>query len=175
MREFYRRLAQGHPAGYVPTAETVNAVSRADMVAFHERYFKPNETVLAVSGDFERDELLGALEASLGDWKTAPVDYPKLPPYNPDPAPQIYHAQKDVGQSIVIMGHPSVYAYTPEYNALDVANAVLGGGGFSSRLFTEIRTKRGLAYSTGSQISQGFAYPGTFLAFAITRTDATDR
>ena len=173
VREFYKRLAQGHPAGYVPTAETVNAVSRADMVAFHERYFKPNETVLAVSGDFQRAEMLAALEGALGSWQAAPVNYPELPPYNPDPTPQIYHAQKDVGQSIVIMGHPSVYAYTPEYNALDVANAVLGGGGFSSRLFTEIRTKRGLAYSTGSQISQGFSYPGTFLAFAITRTDAT--
>ncbi len=173
VREFNKRLAQGHPAGYVPTAKTVNAVSRADMVAFHARYFKPNETVLAVSGDFEKDELLGALEASLGGWQRAPVDYPELPPYNPDPAPQLYHAQKDVGQSIVIMGHPSVYAYTPEYNTLDVANAVLGGGGFSSRLFTEIRTRRGLAYSTGSQIGQGFRFPGTFLAFAITRTDAT--
>ncbi len=173
VREFYKRLAKGHPAGYVPTAETVNAVSRADIVAFHKRYFKPNETVLAVSGDFNRDELLGALEDSLGSWQRGPVTYPELPQYNPDPAPQLYHAQKDVGQSIVIMGHPSVYAYTPEYNALDVANAVLGGGGFSSRLFTEIRTKRGLAYSTGSQIGQGFEYPGTFLAFAITRTDAT--
>ncbi len=173
VREFYKRLAQGHPAGYVPTAETVNAVSRADMVAFHQRYFKPNETVLAVSGDFNRAEMLRTLEQTLGSWQRAPVNYPKLPPYNPDPAPQIYHAQKDVGQSIVIMGHPSVYAYTPEYNALDVANAVLGGGGFSSRLFTEIRTKRGLAYSTGSQLNQGFMFPGTFLAFAITRTDAT--
>ena len=173
VREFYKRLAQGSPAGYVPTAATVNAVSRADMVAFHARYFKPNETVLAVSGDFKRSELLAALEQALGSWSRAPVKYPKLPPYNLNPAPQIYFAQKAVGQSIVIMGHPSVYAYTPEYNELDVANAVLGGGGFSSRLFTEIRTKRGLAYSTGSQINQGFHYPGTFLAFAITRTDAT--
>lgn len=173
VREFYKRLAQGHPAGYVPTAETVNAVSKADMVKFHGRYFKPNETVLAVSGNFKRAEMLAALEQSLGGWQAAPVAYPKLPPYNPDPAPQLYFAQKAVGQSIVIMGHPSVYAYTPGYNALDVANAVLGGGGFSSRLFTEIRTKRGLAYSTGSQIGQGFTYPGTFLAFAITRTDAT--
>ena len=173
VREFSKRLAQGSPAGYVPTAETVNAVSRADMLAFHKRYFKPNETVLAVSGDFKRKEMVAALEQALGSWQRGPVNYPKLPRYNPDPAPKIYHAQKDVGQSIIIMGHPSVYAYTPAYNQLDVANAVLGGGGFSSRLFTEVRTKRGLAYSVGSQISQGFVYPGTFLVFSFTRTDAT--
>ncbi len=71
------------------------------------------------------------------------------------------------------MGRPAVYAYTPEYGVFDVANAVLGGGGFSSRIFTEVRTRRGLAYSAGSQLEQGFKYPGTFLVYAFTRTDAT--
>lgn len=173
VREFYRRVAKGHPAGYVPTAETVGAVTRADMVAFHARYFKPNESVLAVSGDFESEAMLAQLEAALGAWEAGAVDYPELPPYNPDPTPRIYHAQRDLGQSIVLMGRPGVYAYGPDYSAFDVANAVLGGGGFSSRVFTEIRTQRGLAYSTGSQLQQGFAYPGTFLVYAFTRTDAT--
>ena len=173
VREFYRRIARGHPAGYIPTAETVNAVSRADMVAFHGRYFKPNEAVLALSGDFGRAEMLRLLEAALGGWQPGEVDYPELPPYNPDPTPRIYHAQKDLGQSIVLMGRPSVYAYGPSYSALTVADAVLGSGGFSSRIFTEVRTKRGLAYSAGSQVAQGFSYPGTLLVFAITRTDAT--
>ncbi len=173
VREFYRRVAHGHPAGYIPTAATVNAVSRADMVAFHGRYFKPGETALAVSGDFRRAEMVALLEASLGGWPKAQVTYPKLPPYNPDPTPRIYHAQKDLGQSIVLMGRPSVYAYGPNYSALSVADAVLGSGGFSSRIFTEVRTKRGLAYSAGSQVEQGFRYPGTLLVFAFTRTDAT--
>ena len=173
VREFNRRIARGHPAGYVPTAETVNAVSRADMVAFHRRYFKPNEAVLAVSGDFKRAEMLKLLEAALGSWQQGNVTYPKLPPYNPDPTPRIYHAQKDLGQSIVLMGRPSVFAYGPNYSALTVADAVLGSGGFSSRIFTEVRTKRGLAYSAGSQVAQGFSYPGTLLVFAFTRTDAT--
>jgi len=173
VREFYRRVAQGHPAGVVPTAETVEAVSRADMVRFHARYFKPNETVLAVSGDFERGEMLRLLEQTLGGWPEGAVTYPELPPYNPDPTPRVYHAQKDLGQSIVLMGRPSVYAYGPDYAVMDVANAVLGGGGFSSRIFTEVRTKRGLAYSAGSQLEQGFAYPGTLLVYAFTRTDAT--
>ena len=173
VREFYRRLAAGHPAGYIPTAETIGAVTRADMQRFHGRYFKPNETVLAVSGDFEREELLTALERVFGSWEQGEVTYPELPPYPENPEPRIYHVQRDLGQSIILMGHPSVLAYTPEYNRLDVANAVLGGGGFSSRIFTEIRTRRGLAYSAGSQVGQGFVYPGTFLAYAFTRTDAT--
>jgi len=173
LREFFERVAQGHPAGYSPTAETVNAVTRRDMVAFHERYFKPNTTVLALSGDFDSEMMMRRLRQTFGGWQRAEVTYPELPPYNPNPEPKVYHAQRDLGQSIILMGRPSVYAYTPEYNTLDVANAVLGSGGFSSRIFTEVRTKRGLAYSAGSQLQQGFSYPGTLFAFAFTRTDKT--
>lgn len=173
VRELNRRIAAGTPAGYVPTAETVGAVTRDDLIAFHERYFKPSGMVLALSGDFDSAAMLERLEQTLGAWPRGSVTYPELPPYNTDPPAKVYLANKDVGQSIVLLGHPSVYAYTPAYNELDVANAVLGGGGFTSRIFTEVRTRRGLAYSAGSQVGQGFAYPGTFLVYAFTRTDKT--
>lgn len=173
LREFFKRVSQGHPAGYAPTEATVNAVTRDDLVAFHARYFKPNETVLALSGDFDADEMLAALRTAFADWEPGEVDYPELPPYDETPPAQVLFAQRDLGQSIILLGHPAVYAYTPAYNALDVANAVLGSGGFSSRIFTEVRTKRGLAYSAGSSLRQGFLYPGTFFAYSFTRTDRT--
>ncbi|MDZ7706039.1 MAG: pitrilysin family protein [Trueperaceae bacterium] len=173
VREFNSRLAAGHPAGYYPTADTVNAISRDDIVSFYETYYKPNISVMAISGDFDTDTMLATLEEVFSDWETGEVSYPDLPEYDPTPEPQVYLAQRDQEQSVIIIGQPSVYAYTPAYNDLSVANEVLGGGGFSSRLFTEIRTRRGLAYATGSQLGQGFEYPGTFLAFGITRTDAT--
>lgn len=173
VRELNRRLAAGTPAGYVPTAETVEAVTRDDLASFHNRYFKPAGMVLALSGDFDSGAMLEKLEQTLGSWPQGKVTYPELPSYNTDPLAKVYLANKDVGQSIVLLGHPSVFAYTPAYNELDVANAVLGGGGFTSRIFTEVRTKRGLAYSAGSQVGQGFAYPGTFLVYAFTRTEKT--
>ncbi len=173
VREFNRRLAEGHPAGYVPTEETVNNISREDMVAFYERYFKPNATVLALSGDFDSGAMLETLETTFSDWESAEVDYPTLPPYNPTPEPKVYVADRALGQSIIIMGHPSVFAYSPAYNDLTVANNILGGGGFSSRLFTDIRSNRGLAYSVGSQVGQGFETPGTLLLFSFTRTERT--
>ncbi len=173
VRELNRRIAAGTPAGYVPTAKTVEAVTRKDLVAFHARYFQPAGMVLALSGDFDTGEMLAKLEETLGTWPEGSVTYPELPPYNTKPPARVYLANKDLGQSIVLLGHPSVYAYTPAYNELDVANAVLGGGGFTSRIFTEVRTRRGLAYSAGSQVGQGFAYPGTFLVYAFTRTEKT--
>ncbi len=173
LREFFKRLAEGHPAGYFPSEESVSAISRDDMVAFYQRFYKPNAIVLALSGNFDSEEMLAKLERVFGSWPPAEVDYPELPTFNPRPEPKVYYAEKDLGQSIILIGQPSVLAYSPEYNDLDVANSILGSGGFSSRIFTEIRTKRGLAYSAGSQLRQGFDFPGTLLAFSFSRTEKT--
>src|SRR6056297_607911 len=173
VREFQRRVAGDHPAGRYPTEATIQAIDRSDLVAFHEAYYGPSTTVLAVSGDFDTDVMLARLERLFGGWDAAVAAPPALPPYDPAPERRVYLAQKDLQQSILIVGQPAVYAYRGPYTAFTVANDVLGAGGFGSRLFTEIRTRRGLAYATGSQLAQGFEVPGTFLAYAFTRADAT--
>lgn len=172
VREFFYRLANEHPSGYFATADTVNAISRDDLIDFHARYFKPSAVSVAISGDFDTPTMIALLEATLGSWEDAPVTYPELPAFDMTPEPRVYFAQKETSQSIILVGHPSVLAYSPEYNDLDVANQILGSG-FTSRLFTEIRTRRGLAYSTGSALSQGFEYPGNFYAYAITNAEDT--
>jgi zinc protease len=172
-REFFARLAEGHPAGYYATEATINAITQGDLIAFHDTYFQPQDMTVAITGDFDAQEMIAKIETLLGAWEGKPVTYPSLPEFNVNPEPKIYLAPKVLEQSVIIIGHPSVLAYTPEYNDLVVANDILGGGGFSSRLFLEVRTKRGLAYSTGSNVSQGFTYPGIFLASASTRADKT--
>ncbi len=172
-REFFARLAEGHPAGYYATEATITAITKDDLMAFHDSYYQPEGMTVALSGDFDTQEMIAKIEATLGTWEGQPVTYPEIPEFNMNPAPKIYLAPKELEQSVIIIGHPSVLAYTPEYNDLTVANDILGGGGFSSRLFLEIRTKRGLAYSTGSSLTQGFTYPGIFLASASTRADKT--
>lgn len=173
VREFQRRVAGDHPAGRAPTEATIGAIDRSDLVAFHEAYYGPSTTVLAISGDFEADAMLARLERLFGGWEAEVAAPPELPAYDPAPERRIYLAQKDLQQSILIVGQPAAYAYQGPYTAFTVANDVLGAGGFGSRLFTEIRTRRGLAYATGSQLAQGFEVPGTFLAYAFTRADAT--
>ncbi len=173
VREFFFRLAEGHPSGFYSTEATVSAIGRNDLVDFHARYFQPGATIIAISGDFDGETMVAKLEAALGDWPAAEVERPQLPAFNPTPTPRVYYVEKDLQQSIVLVGHPSVFAYSDAYNDLSVANDILGAGGFSSRIFTEIRTRRGLAYSTGSALSQGFDYPGNFYAFSISRGEAT--
>ena len=172
VREFFFRVAEGHPSGAYPTEESLSSITRADVMDFYESYYAPNVSAVAVTGDFDTQDMLDKLEAVLGNWEPKDISYPNLPAFDPNPEPKVYYLPKEVAQSTVLVGHPSVLAYSPEYNDLDVASQILGNG-FSSRLFTEIRTKRGLAYATGSQLGQGFSYPGTFFTFAITNGEDT--
>lgn len=173
VREFYFRVAEGHPSGAYATADTVGAITRDDLLNFHASYYQPQATTVAITGDFEAEAMLELLEDTLGAWQGEAVAYPELPALDEKPAPKIYYAPKDIEQSIILIGHPSVVAYSPEYNDLEVAIDILGAGGFYSRLFNEIRTRRGLAYSTGAFQTQGFDYPGDFVAYSISRADAT--
>lgn len=172
VREFFFRVAEGHPSGAYPTEESLASISREDVMNFYESYYAPNVTAIAVTGDFATEEMLEKLEEVLGAWEPKNISYPDLPTFDPNPEPKIYYLPKEVAQSTILVGHPSVLAYSPEYNDLDVASQILGSG-FSSRLFREIRTRRGLAYATGSQLAQGFSYPGTFFVFAITNGEDT--
>ena len=173
VQEFFARVAEGHPTGRYATEETVSAIARDDLVDFYETWYGPSVTTVAVTGDFEAGEMIARLEETLGTWEQEVAERPSLPELDPTPEPTIYLAEKDIAQSVILVGHPAVVTYTPTYNDLAVANHILGAGGFTSRLFDEIRSRQGLAYSTGSQITEGLAYPGTFFAFAITRGDAT--
>ena len=175
LREFFYRVAEGHPSGAYPTAESIEAITREDIIEFHRSYYGPANTVIAVAGDFESDEMLVRLEELLGDWSVEVEPPPDIPPLDEEPEGTVYLASRPISQSVVVVGHPAVFAYTPAYNDLDVANHILGGGGFTSRLFEEIRTRRGLAYATASVVTQGFEYPGTFVAYSISPAPATNQ
>ncbi|MGL4611363.1 MAG: M16 family metallopeptidase [Trueperaceae bacterium] len=172
-REFFSRIAAGHPFGYYATEETINAITQDDLAEFHSTYYQPQAMTVAITGDFDTAEMIEKIETLLAGWEGQEVDYPELPEFNLRPEPTVYLVPKELEQSVILVGHPSVYAYSPEYNDLTVANDILGAGGFSSRLFLEVRTKRGLAYSTGSGLSQGFSQPGVFYMSAATRVDKT--
>jgi predicted Zn-dependent peptidase len=173
VRAWQERVSAGHPAGRFSSEASVTAITRDDLIDFHAAYFGPATTILALSGDFDTEEMVEQLEEAFGSWTAEVREPPELPPYDASPQARVFIASKELQQSIMIVGQPAMRAYQDPYTDFTVANEILGAGGFSSRLFTEIRTRRGLAYATGSQLSQGFEIPGLFLAYAITRSDAT--
>ncbi len=170
VREFVRRINEGHPAGRISSAASVQSITRDDLLAFHQRFFKPNGAVLAITGDFNTQEMVAKLERLLQGWPRGEVSLPSFAP--PSPRPNIYFVQKETNQSVIYMGNPTVTAYAQGYSELDLASRVLGDG-FNSRLFLEIRTKRGLAYATGGAQTQGFGWPGFFYGASISRVEKT--
>ncbi|MDT7919055.1 MAG: pitrilysin family protein [Meiothermus sp.] len=170
VREFVRRINEGHPAGRISSAASIQSITRDDLLAFHQRFFKPNGAVLAITGDFNTQEMVARLERVLQGWQQGPVSLPTFAP--PSPKPGIYFLQKEANQSVIYMGNPTVTAFAPGYSELDLASRVLGDG-FNSRLFVEVRTRRGLAYATGGAQSQGFGWPGFFYGASISRVEKT--
>ncbi|MCS7315719.1 MAG: pitrilysin family protein [Bryobacterales bacterium] len=176
MREF-RRLIFGKDSPYArqPEYDTVNSITRADLVAFHREFFQPENVILAVWGDFQAAEMRKKIEQIFGAWPRGGRPKPPVPPVDPAAADRagLYQIVKDdMPHSWVGMGFLGGRRDDPDYFALEVMNNVLGGG-FASRLFNKVRTEQGLAYAVGSNWAAGWDRPGLFVAFGSTKTEST--
>ena len=163
----------GHPYARHTEYATVEAISRPDLVAFHKEFIHPDRIILTVYGDFEKDAMKQMISDAFGDWPPATSPLPPDPEVNPSEVSGNFLVSKDdMTNSFVALGHEGVRMDDPDYAALQLFHDVVGGG-FSSRLFNEIRTKRGLAYATGSTAGAGMHHPGAQIFFAATQSDST--
>jgi zinc protease len=172
-RALSRAIYGDHPLGRHATVESLQAVSRSDLQDFHRRYFHPNNLWLAVSGDFDREDLVSLLNRLFGDWPKREFDRQAIPPVEADSGPVVLLAQKDLPQTTILMGHLGIDKSNPDLQAVRVMNYILGGGGFNSRLMREVRSNRGLAYSVYSYFSVGRRLPGLFIAGSETKSEST--
>jgi zinc protease len=174
-REFQKKVWSSHPYGWVETTASVNAIQRADLTAFHQQYFHPNNAILGVSGDVTKDEIVAALNQALGDWPKADVSIPKVPDV-PAMLPDNYnYAFRDINQAYMLIGHLGINANNPDRPAVNVMNYILGGGSFTSWITEKVRSDEGLAYSTGSRYGADAFAAGNFTAFAQTKAEAYSR
>lgn len=146
------------------TATSINGLSREDLEKFHQRWFHPSNFVVAVSGDFDRNEMIQKLEKEFADWPFTGEVAPAIPTNTTFAAPGVYIVDKDVNQGRVGMILPGVLRDNPDYFAIIIMNDILGGGGFTSRIMSRVRSDEGLAYSAGSSFPGGVYYPLTFTA-----------
>ncbi|HEU0264909.1 MAG TPA: pitrilysin family protein, partial [Geobacterales bacterium] len=161
-RELLRAIYAGHPLGRVPTVASLTNISRQDMVAFHHRYFAPSNVILAVAGDVSRQDLEAQLNKVFGSWQGV-VTLPVVPPLPPEQGGQVLFANKEVSQSAIRMGHRGIDKSNPDLYAVRVLEYILGGG-FTSRLMTEVRSNQGLAYNVSANFDIGRRFVGTFTA-----------
>jgi zinc protease len=156
-----------------PSSDTIRNISQADLFEFHKKYVHPGNMIITAWGDFDRKEMLEKLEATFGAWPVGETAPPTFPAPNHQPKPGVYVVDKpDVNQARVSLGHRSIERGSPDEFPLLVANAILGGGGFRSRLMAKVRSDEGLAYSVGSTFGQGVYYPDDFRCFFQTKSNA---
>ncbi len=155
------KLAYGpnNPYAREPEYSTIAAITRQDLIDWHDKYVQPNNIILGISGDFDSAQMEAKLRAAFESWPKGPELPKEVLKY--DPAnPGYYLVDKtDVNQSNIFMVTLGVTRNNPDYYAISVFNEAFGGG-FSSRLFNDIRTKRGLAYEVGGGIGANFGHPG---------------
>ncbi|MDT8421070.1 MAG: pitrilysin family protein [Desulfuromonadales bacterium] len=169
-----RSVYGDHPFGRHATLETVARIERDDLLNMHRRYFHPDNIWLSVAGDVAPETFRKQLEEVLGDWRAAGVVLPDPPPYTEPPeSNRTIFVEKDVPQTTILMGHRGIEKNNPDMYALRVANFILGGGGFNSRMMREIRSNRGLAYSVYSYFEVGRRLPEMFVAGSETKCAST--
>jgi predicted Zn-dependent peptidase len=171
-RELSKALYAGHPLGRYPTFATVNSMTRDDLKKFHRRYYHPNNILLAVSGDFNKDELLARLTRLFGEWKREEISFPQVGEPAPNVKPETLFVRKEVSQSVIRMGELGIDKNNPDLHALRVMDYILGGG-FTSRLVQEVRSNQGLAYNVDSTVDVGRSFIGTITAETETKSEST--
>jgi len=177
-RREWRRLMRGeaHFSALPRTRATIEDINRDDLVAFHREYFHPGNFIFAVSGDVQTDDILLELERRLNGWPVRERPTESVPVPQVIPMPGLYLVDKpDVNQGRVAIGHLGTMRDNPDRYKLLVMNDILGGGGFSARLLTRIRSDEGLAYSASSNFGVGVYYPGVFQAGFQSRSETVAR
>ncbi|MEM9540156.1 MAG: pitrilysin family protein [Cyanobacteria bacterium P01_E01_bin.42] len=173
-REF-SKLIYGDESPYARTVEYDNLdnISRQDLIDFYHRSFRPEQMLLGIIGDFDRDRMKALIAEKFGDWQqVAASPLPALPEAPGQSQGGLFFVeQPQLTQSYIQIGHLGGMLKNPDYPALSVLNGVLNG--FGGRLFNEVRSRRGLAYSVYGFWSPRYDYPGVFIAGGQTRSDAT--
>jgi len=170
----FGRLVYGdHPYGLPATGtpESVRAISRADLRAFHGTHYAPNNALLAIVGDIEASAAFTAAERVFGDWQRK-----ALPPTTmvevPEPTHRVVVIDKPGSlQTAIRAGHAALSRTSPDYLAFDVAIKILGGEG-GNRLGSVLRTERSLTYAASADIASR-RFGGDFMGETDTRSDAT--
>ncbi len=153
-----------HPFGQLVTEETIKALTRDDVAAFHKTYFQPGRVAIVVVGDVTPEAVKATVEKALASWPAGgskpAFSYPPVPPQKPT---TIFLVDKPgAAQSTFAIGLPGPPRKTPDYYAIEVMNTLLGGM-FQSRLNANIREEKGLSYGVSSRFAFGKG-PGAFRA-----------
>jgi zinc protease len=173
-QERFQRVVYGdHPASRVSaTPEALDVLTRERLIEFHKTHYVPDRAVIAIAGDITLPVAKQKLEAALAGWKKSGGDMAAAvdPTALAGPSVSLVARPGSVQTSLVV-GTQSIERTSPDYEALTVANRVLGGP--NARLFDHLREQKGYTYGAGSNFSAG-RFRGAWSAATDVRTEVTD-
>jgi zinc protease len=158
-RRFRKSVYGNYPLSESPSVKSVGSVSISDLARFHQQFYRGDRIIVSIVGDVSPAEANKIVEVLLKNVPQSGAAIPALPqfersPIEPLASRQIY-IPFDSQQAHIAMGMTAITRSNPDYFPLIVGNYILGGGGFVSRLMSEVREKRGLAYSVFSYFAPG--------------------
>ena len=156
-------FGRDHFEGREMTKPTLDAITTSDMREFAKRVFNPGNVIVGVSGDFDPAQIIEMLDKAFEGWAKGEKQ-PDPPAPTHKIAPGVYRIEKDIPQGKVDIGLRGLKRDDPDFFAVQVMNDILGGGGFTSRIMSRVRSDEGLAYGAGSRFSFPVYYPGQFSA-----------
>lgn len=173
-REFDKKI-YGKNSEYARHTEyaTIGAITRDDLFAFHKRVFRPENVQMAIWGDIDSKVVLEKIQKHFGAWEKGAEKLPDFPKveYTFDSRTS-YVDMPNVNQSNVYLGHIGGRLFDEDHPHRIVMNNIFGVG-FGSRLFKQVRSKAGLAYSVYGVYSANLSYPGTFYNYVSTKSEST--
>lgn len=161
-------MYQDHPYAFstLGTEATISQVSRADIQYYHQTYFRPDNVVISLAGRIKAEAAIALVTKVFGDWQAPATPLPRLSVAPISTNPRLTVTPQETQQSVVMLGYLTPEVNHPDYAAMKLLSTYLGNG-LSSRLFVELREKRGLAYDVSAlyptriDSSQFVVYMGT--------------
>ncbi len=164
------------PYARIMEYDTINNIKQEDFFVFHKKYFYPNNCIMGVWGDFNKDKMVAKIEEVFKAWEKADISLPSWPAVNEDIPPSVNYIEKqDLTQSYISLGHLGIKTSNPDYFALQVMNYILIQGGFTSRLMKKIRSDMGLTYGIFGGVDDQYNYPGVFSIGTFTKSKSTSK
>lgn len=156
----FRKLVYGnYPLANSPTVKSISGITALDLQQFHQQFYRSDRMIVSIVGDVSKLEAADIVQDLLKRVAQSGLPIAQLPEFERSPVEPL--SQREVAipfdsqQAHIVMGMTAVTRNNPDYFPLLVGNYVLGGGGFVSRLMSEVREKRGLAYSVSSYFAPG--------------------
>ncbi|MBU3600867.1 pitrilysin family protein [Polynucleobacter sp. AM-25C3] len=173
-RRFRKSVYGNYPLANSPSVQTVANINATDLQQFHKQFYRADRMIVSIVGNVSSTEAAEIVQSLLQRVPQSGPPIAKLPEFERSPVEPLTQREItipfDSQQAHIAMGMTAVTRSNPDYFPLLVGNYVLGGGGFVSRLMSEVREKRGLAYSVFSYFAPGKDV-GIFQAGLQTKND----